>query len=90
MTDSGRKLNLYHPATYQIKVPGRLDKKWQAWFEGMTITTEKGQNGEAISILAGTVRDQAALQGLLKRLYSLGLPLISITLIETDEPRRKR
>jgi hypothetical protein len=33
-----------------------------------------------VTILTGTL-DQAALQGLLRRLYSLGLPLISATCI---------
>ena len=34
-----------------------------------------------VTILTGTV-DQAALHGLLRRLYSLGLPLISVNCIE--------
>ena len=36
-----------------------------------------------VTILTGTV-DQAALQGLLRKLYSLGLPLISVNCIEDD------
>ena len=43
-----QKLNLDQPATYQIKVPGRLDERWSDWVEGMTITIESGGNGSSI------------------------------------------
>ena len=41
------------------------------------------ENGSPVTTLTGTV-DQAALQGLLRRLYSLGLPLISVFCLEYD------
>jgi hypothetical protein len=74
---------LDRPATYQIKVPGELDESWSDWAGGMTITVEREGDGPPITTLTGTV-DQAALQGLLRRLYSLGLPLISVSLVEYD------
>jgi hypothetical protein len=40
-------------------------------------------DGTPITTLTGVV-DQAALHGLLRRLYALGLPLISVNLIEAD------
>ncbi len=76
-----QKLTLDRPATYQIKVPGHLDESWSEWAGGMTITVESKGDGSPITILTGTV-DQAALQGLLRRLYSLGLPLISVICVE--------
>ena len=76
-----RKLALTHPATYQIKVPGHLDAAWSEWAEGMTITFE-GADGP-VTTLTGTV-DQAALQGLLRGLYSLGLPLISVIWVDEE------
>ena len=75
------KLSLDRPATYQIKVPGELGESWSDWVGGMTITVESEGDGPPITTLTGTV-DQAALQGLLRRLYSLGLPLISVNCIE--------
>ncbi len=71
-----QKLNLDQSATYQIKVPGRLDENLSDWVEGMTITVERENDGSTITTLTGALVDQAALQGLLRRLYSLGLPLI--------------
>jgi hypothetical protein len=75
------KLTLYEPATYQIKVPGVLDDKWSDWNVGMTITVEYDQYEQPYTILTGAV-DQAALQGLLRQLYGLGLPLLSVICIE--------
>ena len=77
-----RKLTLDQPATYQIKLPGHLDESWSDWAGGMTITIESGDDGPPTTALTGVVADQAALQGLLRRLYSLGLPLISVNCIE--------
>ena len=81
MKKTKQKLTLYQPAIYQIKVPGHLDKSWSEWSGRMTITVESEGNGPPVTILTGTV-DQAALQGLLRRLYSLGLPLISVIWIQ--------
>jgi hypothetical protein len=76
-----QKLTLDRPATYQIQVPGELDESWSDWVAGMTITVESEGEGPPVTTLTGTI-DQAALQGLLRRLYSLGLPLISVNHIE--------
>ncbi len=78
-----QKPSLDRPATYQIKVPGELDESWSDWAGGMTITVESEGEGPPVTALTGTV-DQAALQSLLRRLYSLGLPLISVNWVECD------
>ena len=83
MKELKRKLTLDRPATYQIKVPGYLDESWSEWAGGMTVTVESEGDGRPVTTLTGTV-DQAALQGLLRRLYSLGLPLISVNWVESD------
>jgi hypothetical protein len=75
------KLTLDRPATYQIKVPGHIGESWSDWVGGMTITVESDSDGLPVTTLTGTV-DQAALHGLLRRLYSLGLPLISVNCVE--------
>jgi hypothetical protein len=81
MKNGRQKLSLDRPATYQIKVPGHIDQSWSDWAGGMTITVESEGDGPPITTLTGTL-DQAALQGLLRRLYSLGLPLISVHWVE--------
>ena len=78
------KLTLDQPAIYEIKVPGHFDESWSDWIGGMTITVECESNDSPVTTLRGTVVDQAALQGLLRRLYSLGIPLISVTWLPPD------
>ena len=75
------KLTLDRPATYQIKVPGHLEVWWIDWVGKMTLMVDS--DGSPVTTLTGMV-DQAGLHGLLRRLYSLGLPLISVNCIEGD------
>ena len=77
-----QKLTLDRPAVYQIKVPGHLDKGGLDWAEEMGVETSRDEVGQPITTLTGSL-DQAALIGLLRRLYSLGLPLISVEYLET-------
>jgi hypothetical protein len=71
--DSGR---------YEIRVKGHLDRRWAAWFDGMTLTNEN----DGTTSIHGPVIDQAALHGLLHRLRDTGLPLISVTQLDRDQP----
>lgn len=58
----------------EIRVKGQIDRGWSDWFGGLTITyTPRGD-----TILAGSVRDQSELRGVLFRLADLGLDLISV------------
>ena len=81
MKNVKQELTLDQPATYQIQVPGELDESWSDWLAGMTMAVESEGEDPPVTTLTGTV-DQAALHGLLRRLYSLGLPLISVNCIE--------
>ena len=67
---------------YEIRLQGRLEQRWSAWFDGLTLTA--GDDGN--TTLRGPVMDQAALHGQLQRLRDLGLPLISVTQVEPDPP----
>ena len=87
MKKDTQKLTLDRPATYQIKVPGQLDESWSDWVGGMTIAFESEDDDQPVTTLTSTV-DQAALQGLLRRLYSFGLPLISVNWVESEGKAR--
>jgi hypothetical protein len=67
---------------YEIRLQGHLGARWSAWFDGMTLTTEK----DGITLLEGRVVDQAALHGLLQKVRDTGLPLVSVTPVEPDKP----
>ena len=77
MRETNHRPTLDRPATYQIKVPGELDESWSDWIGGMTIAVESEGEGLPVTTLTGSL-DQAALHSVLRRLYSLGLPLISV------------
>ncbi len=62
------------PVVYQIRLKGHLSPQWTEWFAELTITLEEEGN----TLLTGTVIDQAALHGLLKKVRDLGIPLLSI------------
>ena len=76
-----RMPSLDRPATYEIKVPGELDESWSDWICRVKIAVAREGDGSPVTILTGDL-DQAALQSVLRRLYSLGLPLISVICIE--------
>jgi membrane protease YdiL (CAAX protease family) len=69
------------PNFYQIKIKGHLDNTLAARFEDLKISNLEG--GDAL--LSGHIQDQAALQGVLNRISSLGLTLISVN--ELSEAR---
>jgi hypothetical protein len=82
MSSAAREqLTLDRHTTYEIVVPGELDKSWTDWDGTMTITVAREGDRRPVTILTGTV-DQAALHGLLRRLYALGLPLISVCCLD--------
>ena len=69
--------------SYEIRLRGRLDPRWAAWFDGMTLTTAD----DGTTTLRGPVTDQAALHGLLQKVRDLGLPLLSVNPLDADQPR---
>ncbi|MGA9748615.1 MAG: hypothetical protein WBQ50_14240 [Nocardioides sp.] len=60
---------------YEIRVQGRLDQRWAAWFDGLDLS----RTDDGTTVLRGPVTDQAALHGLLHKLRDLGVPLLSVT-----------
>jgi len=75
------KTNPNQPMIYQIRIKGHLDAQWTDWFENAAITvTEDGD-----TLLTCPVIDQAALHGLLKKVRDLGLPLLSVNRILSEE-----
>jgi hypothetical protein len=64
-----------HGRFFEIRVKGHLDNSWSDWLEGLEVKLL--ENGEMI--LLGQIRDQAALIGILNRLYGLNLSLLSVS-----------
>ena len=66
---------------YQIRVKGYLEEEWSDWFDGMTVTHL--ENSE--TILTGPVADQPALFGLLFKVSSLNITLLSVNIVSVDQ-----
>ena len=62
------------PLQYQIMVKGTLDEAWSDWFDGLQMTHDAAGD----TMLAGAVRDQTALYGLIAKARDLGLALITV------------
>ena len=69
------------PTCYELRLKGQLDARWAGSFEHMSFT----HTSDGTTILAGTVVDQAALYGLLRKVRDLGLPLVSVMLIDPKQ-----
>lgn len=67
---------------FEIRLQGHLDDRWAEWFDGMTIILQ----AEGTTVLSGPVADQAALQGLLRRIADLGMTLLSVNAVGPGAP----
>ena len=78
---SNPEIDPNQPAVYQIRIMGHLGRQWTDWFEGLTITLE--DNGE--TLLTGSLVDQAALHGVLRKVRDLGMPLLSVNCVKPGQ-----
>lgn len=63
------------PEYCEIKIKGHLDQRWSEWFAGLQLTHLE----EDVTLLSGSLPDQAALHRLLDRVRDLNLTLLSVT-----------
>ena len=68
--------------TYQITVEGKIDPSWSDWLGGLQLSSRKVAEDLQITTLGGVNVDQAALRGLLNRLWDLNLVLRSVQQVD--------
>ena len=78
--NSGLSANVYG-GFFEIHVKGHLDESWSDWLEGLELKLM--DNGEMK--LSGYIPDQAALMGILNKLYRLNLTLLAARKINQDK-----
>lgn len=67
------------PRLYEIRIGSHLDARWTVRFDGMTLTSEP----DGTTLIRGVIADQAALHGVLGTLRDAGVPLLSITPLDS-------
>ena len=67
---------------YEIRIKGNLNSRWATWFDGLILTN----HSDGTTVISGPVLDQAALHGLLQKVRDVGLPLVSVTSVDPDQP----
>lgn len=83
-------LTMAQPLVYRIEVQGRIEPRWFEWFEGMEIQPVTREDAAVKTSLSGTLPDQAALLGLLLKLYDRGYVLLQVVCLELERERTDR
>ena len=78
------------PGTYRIAIKGRIEEFYSENLGGMHITIRSHRDGINVTILAGEVKDQAELMGILSSIYELHLPILSVENLTEDNGERAR
>jgi hypothetical protein len=79
-TNSISDINISRPAKIIIEVNGLLDENLSDVLGGLSIRHSTTSDNVSISYLEGTVKDQAALVGIINTLFNMRLSLISVRL----------
>lgn len=80
MEQSSAQFRSGGPEHYQIRVKGRLERRWEHWFDGLQLSIDHD-----MTMLEGELSDQAALYGVLLKIRDLGLPLLSVQRLALSE-----
>ena len=65
----------------EIQIKGKLDQNWSDWFEALQV--QESLSGD--TVLFGNLPDRSAVYGVISRLSSLGITLISVSCSEEPE-----
>ena len=73
-----QRVNMFEPATYRIRINGKLDESWLEYFGAQSMSVEENEAGQHMTTLFSEPVDQAALVGIINHLNGLGLPVVSV------------
>ena len=76
------------PGLYRIVVQGLLVPSDADRLGGMTITTETDEGQPPVTTLAGRLKDQSQLSGILNTLYEMHLTILTVQAEATGEDER--
>ena len=73
-----RRINMFDPAVFSIRINGELSESWSEYFGAQSMSVEVNEAGLSSTTLISEPVDQAALVGMINLLNGLGLPLVSV------------
>ena len=75
--------NQNQESVYIIKISGYLKEQWADWLNGMVVKIENLMK-ENITVITVRIPDQAALRGVLNKIWDLNLTLIAVILMDVS------
>ncbi len=72
------RLRMDQPATYTIRVQGWLGERWMTLLDTAELHTEANRRYGKVTTIVNRMVDQAALHGLLRSLYGMGMPVMMV------------
>lgn len=83
---TSQHIRLDEPVAYTVMVQGRLNNDFRDWFlNDVELACETASSGETLTVLTGTIIDQAALHGLLAQIRDMGLTLLLVRCLGVEE-----
>jgi hypothetical protein len=76
--------------TFLVTIDGKIDISWSDWLGGLEIVLRKEADGRFVTTLSGVLADQAALRGLLNRLWDMNLVLRSFQQVDPTAKKFKK
>ena len=73
-----------NPGVYAIHIAGRIESSWVDCLGGLMVRYEEDSSGASISVLKGSLPDQAALLGILTALYNARFPLLFVRYLRPE------
>ncbi len=70
-----------------ITVRGRVAPHWTRWLGELWLSYRVTEDGGNVTDLTGTLQDQSALQGVLKRIWNLNLTVLSVNTVPSEAGR---
>ena len=87
MDQRRKRVNMFEPAVFLIRIEGRLGESWSEYFGAQAISVDVDEAGRCTTTLVSEPVDQAALVGMINRLNGLGLPVVSVECLPTSTAR---
>ncbi len=72
---------------YQLTIEGHLEKRWENYFEGLSLEFIYDSKMNPVTVFEGFITDQTKLYGLISKMRDLGFSLIKLNQLERDNGR---